>query len=194
MSSQAGIKGLRKGPKAKSVALKPRSLKTIAKNKRKSHTREFKLQVLTYLQHPNLDNMGKEVPKTLRGVAKEFGITLGMLQEWQKKEKDILASPVGSQKVQKSRVGKWEEMEKLLYERFLAKRLKGEAIGMRWFRIEGKKIFQELALVDTESKFSPGWFRRFTERWNIAWRMKTKTSQKAPEDKEEVILFLYTLI
>ena len=88
-----------------------------------------------------------------------------MLQEWQKKKEDILAAPKGTQKIKKYRVGRWEGIEKLLYERFLAKRSKGQGIGMRWFKIEGKKIFLELYdQEEKENKFSAGQFQGFTER------------------------------
>ena len=99
-----GIQGIRKGPKAKSLANHPRSLKSVlsTSKKRKSYPREYKLQALTLLRSITVGNDG--AGKTDRGIAegtKQLGITIKMLLDWKKNEAKIVASKKGSRALPK---------------------------------------------------------------------------------------------
>ena len=117
-----GITAIRKGRKAKSVVELPRSLKSLSltSKKRKSYTREYKLQALTLLGRVRVGNDGaEETEKRISEVARECGITIKMLSDWKKNEAKIIASKKGSRALPKPRKAKWEEMEQQLYDRFM---------------------------------------------------------------------------
>lgn len=71
---------------------------------------------------------------------------------------------------------------------------KGQPVGQRWFKREGKRIFKDMFTSEIDRsisqifKFGTGWFRGYCYWWNLSWRLRIKATQDSPEAKEELIL------
>ena len=84
-------------------------------------------------------------------------------------------------------------MEQELHVRFVVLWKEGTAVGQRWFIRKGKKIFEDfytdqISINEHDKKiyacqFSVGWFEGLRRRWRMSLRVKTKVSQKTPEEK-----------
>ena len=64
------------------------------------------------------NNGAKETDKGISEVSRKLGITKKMLWDWKTNEAKIVASKVGSRTVTRQRKGKWDDMERELYDRF----------------------------------------------------------------------------
>lgn len=113
------------------------------------------------------------------------GIPPSSISFWRRDEAQILGSARESDRqVRKSCEGHWPEMEKRLFDMFMAKRTDGQIVRHCWFRNTGKILFVECypGRTDEEFLFSHGWFMRFLTRYRITIRFTTNRAQKIPQD------------
>ena len=91
-------KRLKPGPKAKSVALKPRSLNSLNTDgriikHRKSYTREFKLKALSMLKGYSWQGMVSDCTTGITFyVSQQLGVAERLLRKWKVNEEEIVAS------------------------------------------------------------------------------------------------------
>jgi len=190
------------GPKPKKISERHAYAAKIKPVKRpeKAWSQAQKIRVLTYLHHtqipitPTIYLSTTELFRspTQTEASENFGIPQRTISEWVKNKENI--EDLGGGKhtnicTSKSKdMSKWPEMESKLYERFIEKREKGQAIRREWFRRHAMEIFMAVyPNADTGIfMFSNGWFGGFLGRYRISFRAITKKAQKASN-----ILFFY---
>ena len=138
-----------------------------AKLKRRSYTREKKIEVLEWYF-----NNGRNRYQ----ACKKFAINSKILAEWLRDEAKIRASNRGTRKMGARRKPFWPDMEAELVRQFRELRAKGLKVRSWWFEAKRKELMT-LMHPDVEFKFSPGWFDAFKKRHKLSYRATTNTSQ-----------------
>lgn len=86
----------------------------------------------------------------------------------------------------------WPEMEKMLWEAFVARREQGKPVRDGWFRRNAKEFWKttypNLQHTPALFVFSQGWFHGFLSRHRIVLRFVTNTAQSLPDNYKEQIL------
>ena len=146
--------------------------------KRKSYTREKKLEVVAWF----FEN-GRNVSKT----ASHFSIHRKQISCWVKEE-NLIREQKRNSKSRRKRGAKFPSMESKLHQEFLQLRKEGKSAKHWWFTSRARQFMQELHPDKADDfKYSDRWFQRFCKRYGISLRRKTHTSQKAPSDLRKPI-------
>ena len=162
------------------------------KAKRKSYTREFKLEVVKFYK------------ENLYRTSKTYSLNTKTVLRWIKDEKMIKKGKKGGKHVQHQRRAAHPEMEEKLYNEFKELRKKGnlgsvsyaiadlsfEMLGLKvkgyWFRVRGRQILADMN-PEADFSFCNGWFDRFKARHKISLRRSTNVAQKPASDKRGAI-------
>lgn len=189
---------VRPGPKSKAVAQRsPISFAPPRKRLQHSHTREFKIRVLSWWTHGQVPSAhsptGKPQSPTIKDVSLRYQIPISTLPSWRENELSIVNSKkyASSSAGLKSSIGegsgrsaKWPEMEAILYSAYKQRREERKAVRRGWLRRQsliGFKAAYPERNID-EFTFSDGWFQGFLSRYSISLRFTTNKSQKLPEE------------
>lgn len=124
-----------------------------------------------------IDKPGYRLPTFLE-AAKFFKIPVTTIQAWWK-QRDLTVTKQTGHRYSPW----WPDLEAELYEAFLTRRKRNEAVTTAWFRRESKDRFRRL--YPTQEKlfvFSAGWFTRFQQRHQISRRRITKKATKLPKE------------
>ena len=149
----------------------------MAKSQRKSHTREFKLEVVEFLKKNGNVSL----------TARKFGVANKKVREWRASEKQIQEQSRGCRASGRGRTAFFPLMEERLHKEFLDLRREGKKVRRWWFESRGKQLMKEHYPTANEFQFSDHWFRRFRLRYKISLRAETHVSQKCPSSLESVI-------
>jgi len=177
----------RPGPTSKSVIGKPRKVqnKLPRKEVHRSYTREFKLQVLSYLHNHQIPiGPTRYRPPTEIEVSAHFLVSRATLRDWIKPGSmdTIINAPKGTRTSRGSK-GKWPEIEEELYASYRVRRDEGKAVRRAWFRRKAEKCFHSsYPQSATTFTFTNGWFCGFLSRYRITLRFPTNISQQLPAD------------
>lgn len=153
--------------------------------RRKAYTWEFKLAAISRLEQDGISKYE---------LGRIIGVDASMLTRWLNQKQAILESKTGTYKKHSGRKVEYDELQKILYDKFWE--LRGPAYGVKvrrsWFLAQAKLLFEELypecvSLDSNGSKvyhfcFPRTWFYTFKERKDIASRAITNVAQKIPED------------
>jgi len=181
----------RPGTTSVPIIQKPRKVHPPRKEIHSSYTREFKLEVLSYWMHHKIA-IGPTTfrPPTQKEVSARFLVPESTIRTW--KSESAMESIVNKKKHQrggrkgegKIGVGRWPEMEKLLYAEYQKRREERKAVRRGWLRkIAIKSFIAAYPEEDVSSfVFSNGWFAGFLARHQISIRLTTNKSQKIPSD------------
>jgi hypothetical protein len=182
------------GPKRQPITAAPRwippATATPSRAKR-SRDVSFKLAVLSWLKHTQLDNGKGGLRKPTREEAKKrFGLkSKWQINKWKQDEERLIEAKGKTKRIRQKGVGRWPLLEKQLVKLFAERRLAGRVVRRRWFERTAKQIHAEL-YPHSAGKFcfSNGWFSRFLARNEITMRVLTNKAQEAPEEYFEVII------
>ena len=145
-------------------------------NKRRSYTREKKLQILQAYYQNNCNKY-----KT----CKTFGVSKQCLIRWVRNEEQIKKGREGSKRVKGcGRKAFWPDVEVILANEFQELRKKGLKVKYyHWFLSRAKQLMTELH-PDVDFRFSQGWYDRFKARNHISLRRTTKVAHNEPSEIE----------
>lgn len=168
--------------------------------RRYNYTREHKLAAIEYYQ-TTWDKIKDTFARiSVRRAAFKLKISRKMLRSWVLNKDKIMRQPVGSRRSRQPwKVVKEQEMEHTLNARFVEARKLGRKISFKWILRHARDIYSQIypqrTIVGVGGKkhylgfkFSPGWYKGFKTRYNIALRAGTKRAQKAPEDLRPTVL------
>lgn len=187
----------RRGPKPKLIKdqkLRPEYMKPIQRPER-SWSQRQKIRALVFLYHHHIpsefETSGYQAPSQ-QEASDIFNIPQQTISDWVKKQDKIeqygMSSSIRSART--TMICQWPELESELYELFLERRGKGQAIRRAWFQIYADEIFRKLYpnADSTILRFSNGWFRLFLGRFCISLRCITKKAQKVPENYRKLVV------
>lgn len=185
----------RPGKKRVSVAQQRRVFRSepVKSKARRSYTSRMKIEVLSYWATPSIPEEGdptgkrKRVPTVLEVSTYFGGIPGASISRWRRDEKEILKTRRNEGRRVAKAIGlvacQWPEMEKIVYDRFLDQRNKGQIVRRGWFRYTSTDVFHECYPEQVEKfRFSYGWFTGFLTRHRITIRFTTNRAQKIPQD------------
>lgn len=147
----------------------------VEKTRRKSYTRKFKLDVVSFYWQNNLYQ-----------TSKKFSLNTKTILRWAASEKTISNSSKGSKHCTKFRKPDYPEVEAALMEEFKEMRGKGLKVKGYWFKIRARQLLSEMD-PGKSFQFSDGWFDRFKARNKISLRRATNTAQKFATDKLSLV-------
>lgn len=184
----------RPGNTSKSIIEKPRGFGKERKRIRRTYSRAFKLQLLSYWMHHKIKCGPTQTRSPTKAeVSYRYKVPPTTIQRW--KTPIAQAAIVDSTKTARAnwgstRVCKWPELEVLLYERFRTRRDERKSVRRGWLRRSAQEVFAICYPIKNQSMFlfTNGWFFGFLSRHNITLRFATNKSQKIPEDYLSVIL------
>lgn len=136
--------------------------------RRKSYSREFKLEVVCFYQSSNL----------LR-TTKHFELNSKTVLRWVKQEKTLILSRCKSKRVSGSRKAMWPKLEDRLAKEIEVQRQKGLRVKKWWVISRAKKLKQEMD-PSHPLTFSGGWFANFINRNGLSYRETTSIAQTPP--------------
>lgn len=180
------------GSKPKSIkdcVLKPEDLKPIRRPE-SSWSQRQKLQVLTFLYYHRIPINDTVRAPTQLEASEIYGVPQRTISGWVQQQNKIEGSSI----IRSPRalvVCQWPELESRLYQLFLGRRERRQAVCAGWFRIHALEVFRELFpgvsyhTCYTVFRFSNGWFWGFIGRHRISLRFIT---EKAPEDYRKLMI------
>lgn len=148
------------------------------KQKRRSYTAKFKLEVASYAESTN------------NCVAsREFGVNEKMIRDWRKKV-HLLKKIPKSKKALRHGSASFQELEKVLSDWIIDNRRQGYVVSRTAIRLRALRLAKDekFAPVNNSFRASQHWCTRFMNRYGLCLRRRTKISQKMPSDLEEKIM------
>ena len=148
--------------------------------KLRNYTVEFKLDVVNYAEENNSN----------QAAAIKFQVDRHSVRDWRKKKSDLqsLISMRGNKKRVRLEGGGRkplsEEMESLLLEYILDRRLRGLHVSRKLIMKKAMVIYQDIQEAElTEETFeaSKGWLEKFMQRNSLSLRRHTSVAQKDPD-------------
>jgi transposase-like protein len=150
--------------------------------RRKSYSREFKLEVVRFYHNSNLSN-----------TTKQFELNSKTVLRWVKQEKTLILSRYKSKRVKGSKRVMWQKLEDRLVKEIEVQRQKGLRVKKWWVIGRAKKLKQEID-PSHPLTFSRGWFDKFVKRNGLSYRETTSIAQTPPENKTEKLREFHTFI
>lgn len=177
----------RPGGNSKSVLQQPRPFGEPRKKVRRTYTREFKLQVLSFwLHHKTPIGPTTYRSPTVREVAARYLVPQSTIQQWRGEETInlIVDGTKGTRKAIGVRGCRWPEMENFLYQAYRARQGERKSVRRSWLRRAARAAFQKAyPTIDISIfVFSNGWFFGFLARHDITPWFANNKSQKIPAD------------
>jgi len=183
----------RAGPKSKALCDRIYKPRGPIKRIRRSYSRSRKVEVLMFLTYHRIPANALQSQyqrPTHAQAATYWKIPESTIQEWWKKQDDILTIKKGSY-VQSAEgwICAWPEMERELFEDFIKQRQSGRLIRRGWFRQTALVLFKKHYTADPKLfVFSTGWFNGFLRRWCVSCRALTKKASKLPEEYQRLVV------
>ena len=153
----------------------------ISTPKRKSYTREYKLNVIKFY-HDNDNNLYR--------THKMLSLNTKTILLWINSEEMIRKSAKGAKHVKKRRPAKYPSMEEKLVKEYREMRKKGIKVKGWWFKLRSKQLLDVLSPGEN-FKFSAGWFDAFKRRHKIALRRCANVCQQPPSNKIQALRRLH---
>ena len=186
---------LRPGPKIKAFEARPYKQNKSVRRIERSYPKWRKIDVLLFLTHYRVKDDQKKrsrgsdptahlTPPTYAEDSAFWTIPLKTIATWWMQRDQILASTSDSRMAGRvAWICKWEELEKVLFDRFCTCREAGMLIQQGWFRRNSQALFKQV-YPDSHDifTFSYGWFAGFVRRHNISNRKVTKQATKLPHE------------
>ena len=164
-------------------AVKAAKRKKAIKLKRNSYSIEQKKVVVAYAKQHGRNK-----------AAKHFNINGSMVGRWVKASLSwTTETNQKSKRVGSGRKAFYPEAEKKLYDWIIAQRKQGLAVTYAIIKIKMSNILEEPEMiflygnVMEDFKTSNRWISAFMKRYKLAWRRRTRISQKLPPKTEELV-------
>ena len=156
----------------------------------RSYTRQQKIEVLNWMKYYRVPNEAfntgvKMRCPTLDEASIYFKIPKSTIGQWCGSAEKILGQVGGNSSRRDAHVTflcQWPEMEKQLFDRFVARRSQGRPVRDGWFRRNAKELWRTSypELPEGLFVFSQGWLHGFLSCYRVVLRFVTNTAQSLP--------------
>jgi len=127
-------------------------------------------------------------------AARHFGLDATMVGRWVKASSGwVNVINQNSKRIGSDRKPFFPEAEKKLYEWIIEQRKQGLAVTYAIVRVKMLEILEEDNAAE-DFKTSDNWLSTFMKRYKLAWRRRTKISQKLPAQTEELLVKFHQFI
>ena len=167
----------------------------------RSYTGQQKIEVLNWMKYHRVPNEASNTGvrmrcPTLDEASMFFIIPKSTIGRWRKTAKKILEQVGGESSRRDAPITflcLWPEMERQLFDRFVARRSQGRPVRDGWFRRNAKELWRTSypELPEGLFVFSQGWFHGFLSRFRVVLRFVTNTAQSLPANyKDQILIWL----
>ncbi|CAG8754052.1 18445_t:CDS:2, partial [Racocetra fulgida] len=160
----------------------------MSKEKRRSYTATFKLDVINYAKQ-----------NSNRAAAREYNIDHAMVKRWCEKEEKFKVAKASSRRVGSGQKAAYPLAEDALKQWIDKLRNEGIAVMPSAVKFNMSNLLlnnfsQHYPDVFETFRASNNWFYRFMNQYDLSLHRQTKLGQKLPQDLQEKVLSFHTFI